>query len=174
MKSLAHSSLYVQGHGAEIFIANKGITAYPFCQEMNMVYRIARLTGSSGITFLIITMVAILLPNPKAKLCITPGSHIAIEEMDSECCEPHGVSVPAILQSQSRMAATGSCGNCIDLMIEFFGPETVPASPCPTGIPSCESLRVLATAESSASTLRQRIAGNETLNTAFSSLPLLC
>ena len=155
-------------------IATKGIAAYPSYKEMTIVFFFTRLVGFSGITFLIVAIVAILLPNPTVKICFTPGSHIAIEEMDSECCEPRGVYDTAILHSQSRMGATGGCGNCTDILIALFGPETVPASPCASGIPSCECLQLLPTAEPSVSRFPRSSPGDEALNTAFPSLPLLC
>jgi hypothetical protein len=155
-------------------IVTKGIAAYPSCKEMTIVRCLTRLTGISGIAFLFVAMVSILLPNSTAKICFTPGSHIAIEEMDSECCGHRGVYDTAVLHSQSRMEATGSCGNCTDILIALLGPETIPVSPGATGIPSYECLQMLPTAESSASRSRQSSAGNEALDTAFSSLPLLC
>jgi hypothetical protein len=130
--------------------------------------------GALSMTVAVMLFVAMVLPDPAARLCIAPGNHIAIEGMSSDCCGSHEISVTAESHGRDGFESAGDCGHCTDLPILSFGPETIRTSPGATGIPAFENPAVIAAAEfSTLLSAPDRIA-HITRGRLSSSLPLLC
>jgi hypothetical protein len=73
----------------------------------------------------IASMIAIITPISTSVLCIAPGSHIAIENLSSECCA-HRVIPAAVEPPQAKeFESAGNCGNCVDFLLTGHGPGTV-------------------------------------------------
>lgn len=104
-------------------------------------------TGALSMAVAAILLVAMMLPDPAARLCIAPGSHIAIEKMDSNCCGSPEISLTAEMDCRDRLETAGDCGRCTDLPILSFGPETIRTSRAATGIPAFENPGLLAAAD---------------------------
>jgi hypothetical protein len=58
-----------------------------------------------------------LSPGSASVLCIAPGGHVAIEDLNAPCCESSHTSSPAKKQPLDRFAAAGDCNNCVDLLM---------------------------------------------------------
>lgn len=122
----------------------------------------------------IIAVVAMVFPDPAARLCISPDSHIAIELTDSDCCGSRDISFTAEEDCQDHPDTAGDCGCCTDVSIVAFGPETIEASQCATGIPALENQGLLAETDFSAPLSVRHQGAYRALGQTSSSLPLLC
>jgi hypothetical protein len=129
--------------------------------------------GCSEIALFVILVTA-LLPSPALKICIAPGDHIALENVDSECCGFHGVPCPLEPHTQNLGELTGDCGDCTDIMLAFGQHELIQKSQIANGLPAVENPDVLPPADLFSSSLRQNKASGEVQNPNSSSLPLLC
>ncbi len=60
----------------------------------------------------------LLLPSGSSSmLCIAPGGHVAIEDLNAPCCESSHISSPAKEQPHDGFTAAGDCRNCVDLFV---------------------------------------------------------
>jgi hypothetical protein len=133
-----------------------------------------RLTQSSGIASIMAMIIAMLLTNPASKLCIAPGSHIAIEEMDFECSASSNSPVPAMPHLPNYTGENGVSRSCTDIIIAAFAREASPSPQDVTIIPLGERPAKFLPTDSSTSTLRQGIVGDKPPNPAHPSAPLRC
>jgi hypothetical protein len=77
------------------------------------------LAGRSGSTALGIFVVASLLfPSSPSVLCIAPGRHIAIEDINALCYVPSVISPRPGNPQDSRFDEPGSCNNCTDIFLD--------------------------------------------------------
>ena len=70
----------------------------------------------------------LLFPGSASILCIAPGSHIAIESINAQCCESDSVLAPDATHAHNEIGLTGKCGNCTDLFMTPYGREAIPKS----------------------------------------------
>ena len=139
-----------------------------------MNFGLKKSIGALSIAVAVVLLVAMVLPDPAARLCIAPGHHIAIEGIDSDCCGSHEITFPAEKDRRDRFETAGDCGGCTDLPIISFGPETIRTSQSASGVPAFEDSIALATVDFSAPLSARDRTVYGTLDHASSSLPLLC
>jgi hypothetical protein len=63
-------------------------------------------------------------------LCIAPGSHIAIEDINAPCCSSDRVPSIDAQDARHEFELTDSCERCTDLLIAGFGREAIHPSRC--------------------------------------------
>jgi hypothetical protein len=73
----------------------------------------------------IASMIAIITPISTSVLCIAPGSHIAIEDLNSGCCAHHEISAGGERPQEKEFESAGDCGNCVDFLLTGHGLGTV-------------------------------------------------
>ncbi len=71
----------------------------------------------SGKVVAALAAVVLLFPSSASVLCITPGGHVAIEDLNATCCASSAVSVLSGHQPDSGLNAAGDCKNCTDLFM---------------------------------------------------------
>jgi len=86
--------------------------------------RFAGLTKSSAL-WLFLT-VLLLFSGSSSVLCIAPGNHVAIENINALCCVSSGIFLPSGAQPGSGFSEPGSCHSCTDLFLVSNG-RGVPA-----------------------------------------------
>jgi hypothetical protein len=69
----------------------------------------------------LLAMVLLLSPSSSSVLCIAPGSHIAVEDVNSLCCVSHTVSPSTGLRPNGAFEGPGSCDNCTDVFLALNG-----------------------------------------------------
>jgi hypothetical protein len=79
----------------------------------------------AGAGAVLVAAFSLLFPGSGSVLCIAPGTHIAIEAINAECCESPRISVPAAHPSNNPLDMTGNCENCVDLFLAFYGREGI-------------------------------------------------
>ena len=79
---------------------------------------LGRPTGDALLAFVIILL---LFPSSGSALCIAPGGHVAIEDINAACCVHSTVNLRGENQPGNGFAAAGDCQNCTDL---FLTPNT--------------------------------------------------
>jgi len=82
--------------------------------------------GGNGLT--IIAIIVLLFPSSASVLCIAPGGHVAIEDINAPCCAPSGVTAPTACQPGNEFNAPGNCHNCRDLFMTPSGRGALLAS----------------------------------------------
>jgi len=75
-----------------------------------------------------VAVIVLLFPSSAAVLCIAPGGHMAIEDLNAPCCAPFGVSAPAAYQPDNGFNAPGNCHNCTDFFLTPNGRGAVSES----------------------------------------------
>jgi hypothetical protein len=126
---------------------------------------------------LVAVLLLLLFPNSTSVLCIASGSHIAIEDINENCCASTIIPDQAVSHAQSELGLTGNCGDCTDVFMTLFGREAIPKSHCYAACSSQvgECLRNQLPAELSLSQFHQHAIGSiDRLNPSSSSLPLRC
>jgi hypothetical protein len=74
----------------------------------------------------VLAAILLILPSSTSVLCIAPGQHIAIEDINALCCFSSGISLSSGTQPGSGFSEPGSCHNCTDLFLASNG-RGVPA-----------------------------------------------
>ena len=69
----------------------------------------AHLRGNAVAFFAVIVL---LFPSSPTVLCIAPGGHIKVEDMDAPCCASSGLSAPTACRPDTGFNAPGNCHNC--------------------------------------------------------------
>ena len=64
-----------------------------------------------------VAVIMLLFPGSASVLCIAPGGHIAIEDINATCCKTSGIIAPDACQPDNGFSAAGGCQNCTDLFI---------------------------------------------------------
>jgi hypothetical protein len=76
------------------------------------------LAGKSGSKATAILVLALLLfPSSYSVLCIAPGNHVAIEDINALCCVSSTISSLRGNQPHSGIEDPGSCNNCTDIFL---------------------------------------------------------
>jgi hypothetical protein len=92
--------------------------------------RVGRLAYQAlGRIFVLIAAIALIPPVTPSVLCIAPGSHVAIEELDAGCCASPDVFRHMHGQVEDALGATGACRDCIDYLISPTVSGPIPESP---------------------------------------------
>ncbi len=87
------------------------------------------LAGSNRSTALGIFVIALLLfPSSSSVLCIAPGNHVAIEDINAPCCVSSAISFPHSNQPDGGFDGQSSCNNCTDLLLASSGNGALPQS----------------------------------------------
>ena len=66
-------------------------------------------------------MMVLLLPSSPSVLCIAPGSHIAVEDINALCCVSSAISPLSDIQPNSAFDKPGNCRNCTDIPLASNG-----------------------------------------------------
>jgi hypothetical protein len=73
---------------------------------------------------MLVAALSILAPSSGSVLCIAPGSHIAIEDINAECCaSAHSPAMDA--HGRDQISATIGCVNCTDFALTPFEREAI-------------------------------------------------
>jgi hypothetical protein len=72
-----------------------------------------------------IAVILLLCPGSASVLCIAPGGHIAIEDINALCCASSGISTSTVYQPDNGFNALANCQNCTDFFITPNGREAV-------------------------------------------------
>jgi len=70
---------------------------------------------------IMILALLLLFPSSASVLCIEPGGHIAIEDVNAACCASSRVHSATRTQSGEELNPAGNCGHCTDLFITPYG-----------------------------------------------------
>jgi hypothetical protein len=70
----------------------------------------------------------LLFPSSASVLCIAPGSHIAVEDINAACCSSSANGFQAENQPKNGFAAAGNCPNCIDIFLAANPRAAIPVS----------------------------------------------
>jgi hypothetical protein len=65
----------------------------------------------------VVAVILLLFPSSASVLCIAPGGHIAIEDLNAPCCTPFGISTPAACQPDNGFNVPSDCHNCTDFFM---------------------------------------------------------
>ncbi len=78
----------------------------------------------------VVALAALLLlfPNSASVLCVSPGGHVAIEDLNATCCISSTLPAPAGHQSNDGMSPAGDCDNCTDFFMTPNGRGALLAS----------------------------------------------
>ena len=82
-----------------------------FCQMM---------VAAAGIT--------LLFPGSVSVLCIAPGGHVAVEDINAACCARSAITFPGRSQPVDGFAAPGGCQNCTDVFLAQSTRGAIPES----------------------------------------------
>jgi hypothetical protein len=117
-----------------------------------------------------------LFPSSPTVLCVAPGGHIEIEDMDAPCCAHSGISAPAACQPGSGFNGPNCCHNCTDYFMTPNGPGAISESYDAVAIPFVgECLETHISTEISLSLCRSDALTNIAATIAVSSsVPLRC
>jgi hypothetical protein len=74
-----------------------------------------------GDALLAFTVILLLFPSSGSALCIAPGGHVAIEDINAACCAHSTVNIRGENRPGNGFAAAGDCQNCTDV---FLVPNT--------------------------------------------------
>ena len=69
----------------------------------------------------VLAIIFLLFPSSASVLCIAPGGHLAVEDINAGCCAPSTANIRGENQPGNGFAAAGDCQNCTDL---FLTPNT--------------------------------------------------
>ena len=62
----------------------------------------------------VITVILLLMPSSSSVLCIAPGGHMAIEDINALCCLSSVVSAPSSRHLDVTFGPAGDCRDCTD------------------------------------------------------------
>jgi hypothetical protein len=72
---------------------------------------------SSGSGFVLIAALLLVFPGSASVLCVAPGGHVAIEDINALCCIPSNVSIPDGGHKDSGFGSPDRCGGCTDIFL---------------------------------------------------------
>jgi hypothetical protein len=72
--------------------------------------------------------VLLLFPSSASVLCIAPGNHISIEDINAPCCASSSISAQSGRQTNSGFNGLVNCQNCTDFFLTPNGREVIPPS----------------------------------------------
>jgi hypothetical protein len=77
-----------------------------------------RLRGDATV---VLAFVSLLFPSSASALCIGPGGHVAVEDLNAACCVHSSITVRGEVRPGDGLAGAGDCQECTDL---FLTPNT--------------------------------------------------
>jgi len=80
-----------------------------------------RLIGRGSKAASVGVFILLLFPGAPSILCIAPGSHVAIEELNSPCCASSEIRLQPGDQTHDEFAGPRDCNNCTDLFLASNG-----------------------------------------------------
>jgi len=86
-----------------------------------------------GAVIAVIAAIVFLFPFSSSVLCVAPGSHIAIEDVNASCCAS-GISAASDHQLEKGFSSAGDCRNCTDFYITSAGRGVATVASCNTGV----------------------------------------
>lgn len=100
--------------------------------------RYTRMKGESGKSAarfcshvaIILAGIALLFPGSASVLCVGPGGHVAVEDINAACCARSAIDVADGSQPGSGFAAAGDCQNCTDVFLAQSTRGAIPESHC--------------------------------------------
>ena len=69
-----------------------------------------------GIIAAMVAAIATLSPGSTV-LCIAPGGHVAVEEINARCCASTEIRGAASHQQGYESSSAADCGNCMDFLV---------------------------------------------------------
>jgi hypothetical protein len=115
----------------KIFPACKGISKFLIIRQKGidvMVDKRVQAGRFGGVVAVFIAAAVLLFPSTPTVLCVAPGGHVEIEDMDAPCCMNSGVSAPVGVQPDNGINAPGYCHNCTDYFLTPNGRGATSAS----------------------------------------------
>jgi hypothetical protein len=99
-----------------------------FPQDLAMKGKIRNSSKLLVIAVAVTAVITMLLPGSASVLCVAPGGHVAIENLDSDCCAH--IALPLTYEGPETPALDlpGDCGNCADYILTPNGLEPCRAS----------------------------------------------
>jgi hypothetical protein len=64
-----------------------------------------------------LAIILLIIPVSTSVLCIEPGGHIEIEDINATCCGSSGIDNQSGQQPDNGLTAVGDCINCTDLFL---------------------------------------------------------
>lgn len=88
---------------------------------------------NSPIVFAIAAVVAAVIaatppPASASVLCIAPGCHVAIEDINAGCCAHTVIPAAAEGPQPQELGSAGDCGNCVDFLLTTNRPGVISES----------------------------------------------
>lgn len=129
----------------------------------------------NALGFLVIVL--LLFPSSFSVLCIAPGGHVAIEDINALCCVSPVISLPSGSQLDAVFDGPGGCDNCTDLFLASNRSAvlTQSANLVASSPSDAECLDTYLSADISVSQCRSgKIGSIAVLIPVYSSIPLRC
>ena len=136
---------------------------------------LAARSRNNAVAFIVIVL--LLFPSSPSVLCVSPGNHVAFEDINALCYMSSGISDLSGRQPDTGFNGSGSCKNCTDFFLMSNGPGILSQSRklAPTSSLADECLGTCLSAAISVSLCRSGIIGNiDTPISVYSSIPLRC
>jgi hypothetical protein len=64
-----------------------------------------------------LAIILLLFPVSASVLCVGPGGHIAIEDINAPCCASSGINNRSEQQPDNGLTVVGDCNNCTDFFL---------------------------------------------------------
>ena len=83
---------------------------------------LAARSRNNAVAFIVIVL--LLFPSSPSVLCVSPGNHVAFEDINALCYMSSGISDLSGRQPDTGFNGSGSCKNCTDFLGEPWAAET--------------------------------------------------
>ncbi len=81
----------------------------------------------------LIAALSLAPPVMPSVLCVAPGSHVAIEELDAGCCASSSTSTRGHGQTEDMLGTADDCEDCTDYLISALAEGRIPESAMAAG-----------------------------------------
>ena len=134
------------------------------------------LRRTAGKTIAFAAAIAMMPPVSACVLCVAPGSHIAIEEFNSGCCQSSKLTAQSRCLPNGCLDPAEDCGNCTDFLLSTEEGGRIPESTGNTAnAPAAECFGIFRLWIPSGSILPHgALYGLAALRSTSASLPLRC
>lgn len=113
------AGLLAGGAKRESLLADEGWILYHGTQENIMKDNVRIFAGQIiGDVAVLLCAISLLFPASASVLCIAPG-HVAIEDLNAECCSLSKAPDATIHHRGNGFNMAGNCRNCTDLLISL-------------------------------------------------------
>jgi len=126
--------------------------------------------------FVLLAALLLMFPASASVVCIAPGDHVAIENLDALCCKSSAIFAQDYHSPGNEPGMASNCRNCTDLLISLNDRGAIPklydyAAGAPsTDEGSRDCLSIIASPRFVQNTLNN----SSDRTSAFSSIPLRC